>query len=52
MQSIVGMNPLNENSTAEVMTFYQSKRIEAVPIDTIEVEDDDEVQNIHGSSVR
>ena len=33
------------------MTFYQTKRFDAVPIDTIEVEDDDEVPSQHYGKV-
>ena len=41
----------DQASGNEVMTFYQTKRFDAVPIDTIEVEDDDEVPSQHYGKV-
>jgi hypothetical protein len=44
---LTGISHLSNDqaNSNEVMTFYQTKRFDSVPIDTIEVEDDDEVQS-------
>ncbi len=41
VQNFTGVQEQNNNSS-EVMTFYQTKKYEAVPIDTIEVDDEEE----------
>lgn len=47
MQNLTGISHHGNDqaNSNEVMTFYQTKRFDSVPIDTIEVEDEDEVHS-------
>ena len=49
VQNLAGNNhqSTDQANSNEVMTFYQTKRFNAVTIDTIEVEGEDEVQGNH-----
>ena len=49
VQILAGNNhqSTDQANTNDVMTFYQTKRFDAVTIDTIEVEGEDEVQGNH-----